>query len=407
LPFYYGWVHVVLAAAAMTATLPGRTYGISQIKVPLCNELGIESLRFNVLNFWAVIIGSLCVPPLGWLIDRIGVRIVLALNAVLLGGSVIAMSRATSETEVAVTMTLIRGLGQGALSVVAIALVGKWFRRRTGIAMGLFSVLLSVGFGPSILQLGSAIKDSGWRAGWEGMGWVLLFGLAPIGFLFARRSPESCGIKPDEPIVDAASAPSMSLWLTLRTPSFWIYSLCAATFNLTFSALTLDNETLLDERGLNGKELNYKLLALIMYAGLPANLLAGWLARYFAMGKILGASVVVQAASLAFFPFVSSVADATAYFLTLGASGGGVTVAFFAIYGHHYGRKHLGQIQASAQLMCVLSSAVGPVLLEWWRGQAGSSEPFYFAFAAATLALGLAAWFIRPPHTGKAGPSPA
>jgi MFS family permease len=401
LPFYYGWVHVLLAAIAMTATLPGRTYGFGLIKIPLCQELGIDSVRFNDLNFWAVVIGSVCVPPMGWLIDRLGVRIVLVLVTVLLGGSVIAMSRAADELEVAIGLTVIRGLGQGALSVVAIALVGKWFRRRSGIAMGVFSVLLSLGFGPSIQLLGKTINASGWRTGWEGMGWVLVLGLAPIGWLFARRSPEACGVKPDEAVEETDSAPSMTLRETLLTPSFWVYSLCSATFLLTFSAMTLDNQSLLDERGLDGKDLNYKLLALLMYTGLPSNLLAGWLARYISLGKILGAGIIIQAASLAFFPFVATVADARIYALILGASSGSVTVAFFAIYGHHYGRKHLGKIQAAAQLMTVLSSAVGPVLLERWRREVGSSDPFFFTFAAITLILGIASWFVRPPNLKK------
>lgn len=130
LPFYYGWVNVALAAIAMSATLPGRTYGLGLIKEPLRADLGIDDLRFNVLNFWAIVIGAAVVLPVGYLIDRIGTRLVLGLVAGLLGGSVLLMARATNESELAVTLTLVRGLGQGALSVVAIALVGKWFRRR-------------------------------------------------------------------------------------------------------------------------------------------------------------------------------------------------------------------------------------------------------------------------------------
>src|SRR5262245_11847448 len=198
LPFYYGWVNVAVAAVAMSATLPGRTYGLGLIKEPLRAELGISDLRFNFLNFWAIVIGALCVPVVGRLIDKLGTRLTLALVAGALGACVIAMSRAADELELAVALTLVRGLGQGALSVVAIALVGKWFRRRAGVAMGAFALLLAVGFIAPIFVVEMAVKNVGWRAAWEGIGLALVFGLVPLGLIFARSTPESCGVPPDE-----------------------------------------------------------------------------------------------------------------------------------------------------------------------------------------------------------------
>src|SRR5437763_1788659 len=38
-PFYYGWVNVLLAALAMTATLPGRTHGLGLITRPLLEDM--------------------------------------------------------------------------------------------------------------------------------------------------------------------------------------------------------------------------------------------------------------------------------------------------------------------------------------------------------------------------------
>jgi hypothetical protein len=43
-------------------------------------------------------------------------------------------------------MTLTRGHGQSALSVVSLALVGKWFARRLNYAMAIFSLLVGFGF---------------------------------------------------------------------------------------------------------------------------------------------------------------------------------------------------------------------------------------------------------------------
>jgi MFS family permease len=308
LPFYYGWVNVLVAAAAMSATLPGRTYGLGLIKEPLREALGIGDFRFNSLNFWAILLGAVLVLPVGRLIDRFGARLTLVAVTVALGVCVILMSRASDEASLFATLTLVRGLGQGALSVVSIALVGKWFKRRAGPAMGVFTVLLAFGFVGPIFAVGAAVKEAGWRAAWAGVGYALLLGLVPLGWLLARSSPESCGIPPDEPgPEEVGRAPAVPLGGALRTPAFWVYTLAATVFNLVFSALTLDNEALLVEHGLDGRQANDLILGVLMVSGLPANIVAGWLARRRPMGKLLAAGVATLALSLAVFPAVRSI----------------------------------------------------------------------------------------------------
>jgi MFS family permease len=398
LPFYYGWMNVLVAAIAMSATLPGRTYGLGLIKEPLRAELGISDFRFNSFNFWAIVLGAIVVLPAGRLIDRIGTRTTLVAVAGALGVCVLLMSRAWDEASLFVTLTLVRGLGQGALSVVSIALVGKWFKRRAGPAMGVFTVLLAFGFVGPIFAVGTEAREAGWRAAWAWVGYALLLGLVPLGWLLARSSPESCGILPDEPGPEQSDqVPSVPLRGALRTPAFWAYTLSATLFNLVFSALTLDNEALLVEHGLDGRQANDLILGVLMVSGLPANIVAGWLARRRPMGKLLGAGVATLAVSLTVFPAVRSVGMAAGYAVLLGVRGGIITVIYFAVYGHTYGRTHLGVIQAVVQVLSVLASATGPLVLAACREYAGGTAPFFYAFATAAAVLAVLAWVVPAP----------
>src|SRR5262249_51408474 len=173
--------------------------------------------------------------------------------------------------------------------------------------------------------VGWAVREHGWRVGWAWVGYALLCGLAPLGWLLAQNSPESCGVVPDEPGPEEPRAtPSASLRDAVRTPAFWVYTLAATLFNFIFPALTLDSESLLVEHGLDGRQVNDLVLGVLMLAGLPANLSAGWLARRRPMGKLLGAGVATLAASLFLFPAVVSVPTALAYAVLLGVSGGGI-----------------------------------------------------------------------------------
>src|SRR5881227_1800077 len=79
-----------VAAAAMVATLPGRTHGLGLVTEPLLADLGLGRVPFAALNFWATLAGAAFCLPVGWAIDRLGVRLVLAAVLLALGTTVVA-----------------------------------------------------------------------------------------------------------------------------------------------------------------------------------------------------------------------------------------------------------------------------------------------------------------------------
>ena len=91
-------------------------------------------------------LGSLFCLGIGRLVDQLGSRIVLTLVSLALGGVVLTMSDTSSVLLMFLLLVLSRGLGQSALSVVSLTMVGQWFKRRLSLAMGMYSVLLSIGF---------------------------------------------------------------------------------------------------------------------------------------------------------------------------------------------------------------------------------------------------------------------
>ncbi len=390
---YYGWPMLLLAAWAMTCTLPGRTHGLGLITGPLTADpaLGVSEPQFAVLNFWAILLGSVLCLPTGRLLDRFGSRSVLTAVALGLGAAVLIMSRVTNATALFIVLTLVRGLGQGALSVVSMALVGKWFTRRLGLAMGLYTVLLSIGFIATTVGLGQAVTELGWRSAWEGVGLVLLVGLALPALLLTRNTPESLG--QSDGWSDSADTPNRgcSLSAALRTPMFWAFGLGAALFNFAWSAITLFNESILAERGFD-RDAFVQVMAVLVFIGLPANLLTGWAAQKHPAGRLLAIGMALLALSLVSFPFVATKLQVMLYAAALGASGGIVTVLFFTSFALAFGRAHLGAVQAAVQVLTVVASAMGPVVLTQMKAAVGSYAPFFFAAAPLALLLGLAAW---------------
>lgn len=181
--FYYGLFVLLVAAAAMVGTLPGRTQGLGLITEPLLADLSLGRVTYAGLNFWATILGAGGANGIGHALDRLGSRVVMIAVALALGVVVCFMSQAAGIAALAVTLTLTRALGQSALSVVSLATVGHWFVRRIDAAMAVYSVVMSVGFMIAFPIVGAAVQRYGWRAAWLGIGVALIAGLAcPTAF---------------------------------------------------------------------------------------------------------------------------------------------------------------------------------------------------------------------------------
>ena len=81
----------------------------------------------------------------------------------------------------------------------------------------------------------------------------------------------------------------------------------------------------------------------------------------------------------------------------MGVAGGFVMVIFFSFWGRAYGRTHLGRIQGAAQILTVLASAVGPLVLAQCVAYTGSYAWAFYGLAAVVAVLGLAATVVREP----------
>jgi MFS family permease len=397
LPFYYGWVHVFIAALAMVGTLPGRTQGLGLITEPLLRDLQIDRIDFARINLWATLIGALFSVGVGRLIDRFGSRIMLTVVAVLLASVVLGMSAAHGFVTMAILITLTRGFGQSALSVVSITMVGQWFVRRLNLAMAVYTIALSIGFMLAFPLIGEIVLTRGWRTAWWIIGLALLAGLAPLALLLARRSPEACSIEPDgEPVKVNELPTDFTLREALATPSFWVFGISSSVYGLIASGIALFNENILAERRFDASTY-YRSLVIVALTSLVGNFLGGWIASKWKMNRLLSLAMVLLAGSLFALPHVSTQLHVAIYAAVMGLAGGFVIVIFFSFWSAAYGRKHLGKIQGAAQAMTVIASALGPLILAETRNRTGSYASIFYLLTVVVLVLALLAWFVKSP----------
>ena len=394
---YYGWVVVGVAALAMVGTLPGRTQGLGLVTEPLLRDLQVDRVRFAQINLFATLAGALFCIGVGRLLDRFGSRLVLTSIAVLLGVVVVALSSVRSTVWLVVLMTLTRGLGQSSLSIVSLAMPGKWFRRRLTFAMGVYSIVMSVGFMVAFPLVGTFVLQQGWRVTWAWVGLALVFGLGPIAWLFVRREPitdeDADASSPDR---STASTADSTLRVALRSPAFWVVGIASSLYGLVASGIGLFNESILVERGFE-PEVYHRALAVTAITGLFGNFIAGAWADRGSLRRVLVTAVLLLAVALVALPHVTTIAHVMAQAVIMGVGGGFVMVVFFSFWGKAYGRTHLGRIQAAAQALTVVASAIGPLLLAWCIQATGSYAAAFYALAGTLTIVALAASFVSIP----------
>ena len=403
--FFYGWVIVGVAALAMVGTLPGRTQGLGLITEPLLADLGITRVAYAQLNVVATLAGALFAFGVGRWIDRRGSRVVLTTIALALGIVVLVMSRVSGMLALLLAVTLTRGLGQTALSIVSLAMVGKWFQKRLTWAMGVYSVAMSVGFMLAFPAVGALVMASGWRAAWSVIGVFLLAVLVPVGWVFTRSTPDEIGEEIDGEAsaerARGATTGGATLGDALVSPAFWVFAIASSMYGLVASGIGLFNEAILAERGF-APDVYHTALAVTAITGLAGNFMAGAWAERGSLRGVLVVSMIILAAALAALPHVSTTPHVMLQAVAMGIAGGFVMVVFFSFWGRTYGDAHLGRIQGAAQVMTVLFSAMGPLLLAWCVDATGSYAFAFYTLAATVVALGLAATLVTIPQFSQA-----
>jgi MFS family permease len=423
---FNSWTNVVLAAVLMLATLPGRTQGLGLITEPLMKDLHIDRLAYADLNLWATLLGAFCCLPAGALIDRLGLRLISVALLVPLGITVWAMSHIGGGLiSLFVLVLLTRGLGQSALSVVSITCVGKTFRSRVGLAMGVYSVLLSILFAAAFGVVGHVVSTGGWRSAWSGVALALIVVITPLVVIFLREQPDSrrtaerrfsstdsalsdhgIGETPGAsahpglmPITTTPTSSSADFTLpqALRTCAFWIFGGATALFGLVSSGLGLFNEAVLAERGF-GQDVYHLFLVVTTLISLVGQFFCGWLALRWPLQRLLGVAMILYAVALAMLPWAKSYAALWVFASLVGWAGGMIIVCFFAVWSLAFGRTHLGRIQGGAQILSVIASAAGPLLLTKCALLTGSYTISLLIVAPAVFLLGIAAWRVAMPR---------
>ncbi len=405
--FFYGWVVLGIGALGMFASGPGQSHTFSVFVGPIGTELGLTGTTIASAYGFATLVAAFCLPFMGRLIDKHGARRMMVIIALLLGAACFAFGAATGLIWLALGFASLRYLAQGSVMMGCVNLVSQWFSKKRGLAMSLMGLgfSLSMAVHPPMAQW--LIDNIGWREAWIVLGlmsWGLL--IIPILF-FAINRPEDVGLLPDGDVHEAipsetkstdrtAHITGLTIKQALRTPAFYILSSGMFMLSMLVTSLHFFQVSIFANQGLAPQIASkaFPLSALTMVFCMP---LVGKLLDRYPTERIFSGGLIVMACALLSVTFVNDLPTAILYAMIFGLNNA-VTMTFFSyMYARYFGRKHLGSVQGTGQMIGVIGASLGPLPLGYAIDTYGSFGPMLMGLAVLPATMAVIALFMRAP----------
>ncbi|MFC1871521.1 MFS transporter [Chloroflexota bacterium] len=141
---FYSWIILGVSFLIMVV-YGGVQFSFGVFFKPLISEFGwtrsatsgIYSLYMIMRGVFALVLGSLS--------DRYGARLSLTIGSIAMGLGLLLTSRATAIWQLYLLYSVLVGVGAGAFSTTLPTAISRWFVRRRGLALGIWSSGLGIG----------------------------------------------------------------------------------------------------------------------------------------------------------------------------------------------------------------------------------------------------------------------
>ena len=402
---------LAVAALVMFASGPGQSHTFSVFLLPISEDLGISRTSVSSAYAFATLVAAFGLPRVGRMIDRHGVRTVLAAVGAALGTAAVAFGAVNGFVALTLGFGALRFFGQGSLMLCAGNLASQWFDRKRGLALSLtmlgFSV--SVAVHPPLAQWLTDIL--GWRMAWVVMGMVTWVLLLPLVLLLVFDRPEALGLRPDGMAPDAASphpgagrdgsVAGLSLGEARRTGAFWIILASNSSFSALVTAMFFHQVSVFEAQSLGATLAAsvFSISAAVMVITIP---FVGMLLDRLPTKPLYAAALLSVGVALVAMSLVSDLRSAIVFSVLFGVANAAMHAHFTFVWPRFFGRRHLGSIQGVAQMGAVIGASIGPIPLGLGYDYLGGYGGTLVALAAIPVVCAGAVVFMRAPRLERA-----
>lgn len=424
LPFFYGWVIVVVGTIGVLFSLPGQTVGISVFTDWLIQELRLSRVQLSFAYLLGTAFSGILLPFGGQLFDRLGARKTVILTACLLGMTLFFLSQcdrlaaylnallgSLSGWGVAFGIIFwgfswVRFLGQGMLTLTSRATIGKWFHYRRGLAIAISSTATAFCFALAPKILNQTVTALGWRLTWIVLGALLILVMGTIGWCFFRDNPEECGM-----VMDGGYRPSKAIpknldliirrdftrLEALKTFSFWAFNLSLSFYALFATAYIFHITSIGVEWGLAETAEVFDLFVPMAVFSIATNALGIWLNDKIRIKYLLSVFCIANALAAVGMLTMPDLWGHISLISGMGMANGCFLNLSGIVWARFFGRRYLGAISGSAMSTITFASALGPFCFSLSQYYLGRYAPGILVSLFIALALALMSlWADNP-----------
>ena len=194
--FHYAWVIALTGAVVIFACLGLGRFSLGMLLPSMGASLDLNYSQMGLIGTGNFVGYMISVVFAGIVAKAIGPRWTITLGVVLVGSSMMLISRAMGFVEVT-ALYLATGIGSGLANIPMMGLVSRWFlkinRGRAAGAMLSGNGIAIVLTGMFIPWLNSTLGPEGWRTGWLTIGIISLF-IAGVAGCLLRNDPSEKGL---------------------------------------------------------------------------------------------------------------------------------------------------------------------------------------------------------------------
>ncbi|MBQ7705423.1 MAG: MFS transporter [Selenomonadaceae bacterium] len=195
-PFHYGYI-VAACCTLIVMFSTGIVINCSGIFfVAISEELGVPVSQIAMYLSFNLLASSIMLAFAGGLMEKFGARLTMTLSAIILGATLISMSKFDALWEfylagaiLGIALTFLMYLGFPTI-------IPRWFNKKVGLMIGIAAAGSSIGGAIFNPICGMLINSYGWRMTYIILGAAILILIAPISGIFLRNKPADVGLKP-------------------------------------------------------------------------------------------------------------------------------------------------------------------------------------------------------------------
>ena len=190
------WVMLIGCSILTAGTLGAIFGGCGVFYVPICTDLGFarnEIASWQQAHFLSMIPAM---PLAAKLLERFDLRIVMSVSALACALAAGLMSTYTAIWQWICSGVIYGTFGSCLMQLPQAAILGNWFQRKTGLAMGISTAIGSIGSATFAMVFASIIMASGWRSAYIVQGIIVAACSLPFTLFVFRLRPSDVGALP-------------------------------------------------------------------------------------------------------------------------------------------------------------------------------------------------------------------